>query len=214
MSPALTAADAAAFAACIEEGGVAVFPADTVYGLACDPENADAVAKLYALKGRPADKPAAVMWFDREAALRALPELGARTRTAVERLTPGGVTLLLDNLQGRFPLAAGPDGDARTLGVRVPALGESAAALAIAGVVVLQSSANETGGPDARELSEVPEEIRARADLVLDAGPLPGTPSTVIDLRRYEDTGEWSVLREGAVAAEAVARTLGIVGRS
>ena len=43
---------------------MAVFPADTVYGLACDPENADAVAKLYALKGRPPEKPAAVMFFD------------------------------------------------------------------------------------------------------------------------------------------------------
>ena len=61
-------------------GGVVVFPADTVYGLACDPEDADAVARLYALKGRPPDKPAAVMFFDRDRALAALPELGPRTR--------------------------------------------------------------------------------------------------------------------------------------
>jgi L-threonylcarbamoyladenylate synthase len=46
MSAALTAADAAAFVDCVERGGVAVFPADTVYGLACDPENAEAVARL------------------------------------------------------------------------------------------------------------------------------------------------------------------------
>jgi L-threonylcarbamoyladenylate synthase len=59
----------------------------------------------------------------------------------------------------------------------------------------------------------VPEAIRAGADLVLDAGPLPGTPSTVIDLQRYEDTGEWSIVREGAVPAADVARALGIVGR-
>ena len=54
---------ARALGACVAAGGVAVFPADTVYGLACDPENADAVARLYALKGRPPDKPAAVMFF-------------------------------------------------------------------------------------------------------------------------------------------------------
>ena len=213
MSAALTAADAEAFAACIERGGVAVFPADTVYGLACDPENADAVAKLYELKGRPADKPAAVMWFDRERALTALPELPPRARAAVEALTPGGVTLLLDNPQGRFPLAAGPSGGVRTLGVRVPALGPDAAALAGAPVVVLQSSANHAGGPDATRLDEVPEDIRQRADLVLDAGPLPGTPSTVIDLQAYEDTGEWRIVREGALLAAEVARALGIVGR-
>ena len=60
----LSDADAVALGACVAAGGVAIFPADTVYGLACDPENADAVAKLYALKGRPPDKPAAVMFFD------------------------------------------------------------------------------------------------------------------------------------------------------
>jgi L-threonylcarbamoyladenylate synthase len=209
MSAALTAADAAAFAACIEGGGVAVFPADTVYGLACDPTNARAVARLYELKGRPADKPAAVMWFDRDAALAQLPDLPPRTRTAAERLLPGKVTLLLPNPQGRFPLAAGPGGDVRTLGVRVPDVPE----LGTVPLAVLQSSANVSGGADARTAGEVPEVIRTGADLVLDAGPLPGTPSTVIDLRSYEDTGDWSILREGAVATADVARTLGIVGR-
>jgi L-threonylcarbamoyladenylate synthase len=201
--------DAVAFQACIERGGVVVFPADTVYGLACDPENPDAVAKLYALKGRPADKPAAVMWFDRGAALVALPELGPRTRAAVEALTPGGVTLLVPNPRGRFPLAAGPAGEGEALGVRIPLVPQ----LQAVPLVVLQSSANHAGGADAKRLGEVPEEIRHRADLVLDAGPLPGTPSTVIDLQRYEDTGEWTVIREGAVVAADVARTLGIVDR-
>jgi len=216
--------DAAAFTDCIKGGGVAVFPADTVYGLACDPENPEAVRRLYELKGRPPDKPAAVMWFDRDAALAALMPLGPRTGAAVEALTPGPVTLLLPNPRGRFPLAAGPvgdggagaagsaagpDGAGTALGVRIP----DVPALATMPLPVLQSSANHAGGPDARRLDEVPQEIRDSADLVLDAGPLPGTPSTVIDLQRFEGTGEWSILREGAVAAEGVARTLGIVGR-
>jgi len=201
--------DAAAFAACIAAGGVAVFPADTVYGLACDPENADAVRRLYELKGRPADKPAAVMWFDRAAALAALPEIGPRVRAAFEALTPGAVTLLVPNPRGRFPLAAGPAGEGGVLGVRIPIVAQ----LQTVPLVVLQSSANHAGGPDARELAGVPEAIRRDADLVLDAGPLPGTASTVIDLQRYEDTGEWSIVRDGAVPAADVARALGIVGR-
>lgn len=209
MRSALTPPDVAAFRDCIEGGGVAVFPADTVYGLACDPGNAEAVARLYELKGRAADKPAAVMWFDRDAALAQLPELPPRTRAAAERLLPGKVTLLLPNRQARFPLAAGPGGDVRTLGVRVP----DVPALTAVSLAVLQSSANVSGGADARTVSEVPAEIRAGADLVLDAGPLPGTPSTVIDLRRYEDTRDWTILREGAVATADVARALGIVGR-
>jgi L-threonylcarbamoyladenylate synthase len=181
------------FDAVIAGGGVVVFPADTVYGLACDPENAEAVARLYALKGRPPDKPAAVMFFDRERALAALPELGPRTRGLCERLLPGGVTLLLPS--DRFPLAGG----AGTLGLRVPA------GPALADVPVLQSSANHAGGPDARRLEDVPEAIRRGADFVLDGGELAGTPSTVVDLRGYEDAGEWRIVRAGAVP-EAVVR--------
>jgi L-threonylcarbamoyladenylate synthase len=210
----LSAADAAAFASCIEEGGVAVFPADTVYGLACDPQDAAAVARLYALKGRAPAKPAAVMWFDAARALAALHDIGPRTRAACERLLPGPVTLLLANPTRQFPLAAGaPGGAAAALGIRVPRLSGPLAALARMPRPVLQSSANAAGGPDARTVEQIPPEIRARADLVLDGGPLPGTSSTVIDLRGYEADGAWTLVREGALAHEKVAQALGIVGR-
>jgi L-threonylcarbamoyladenylate synthase len=191
--------DAAAFARCLAGGGVAVFPADTVYGLACDPENGAAVARLYALKGRPPAQPSAVMFFELAFALDALPELGGRTRALLARLLPGGVTLLLPNPAGRFPLACGAD--PHTLGLRVP----DASALAAVPVPALQSSANLSGGPDARRLADVPAAIREGADLLVDAGELPGTPSTVVDLRGFEATGEWEVVRAGAVERDAVA---------
>ncbi len=76
------------FDRCIAAGGVAVFPADTVYGLACDPENRAAIERLYALKGRPTGKPSAVMWFDALRALDALPELGPRTRATDAAAAP------------------------------------------------------------------------------------------------------------------------------
>jgi L-threonylcarbamoyladenylate synthase len=183
------------FDSVIAEGGVVVFPADTVYGLACDPENHAAVARLYELKGRPADKPAAVMFFDRVQALAGVPELTARTRALMARLLPGAVTLLVPS--DRFPLAGG----AGTLGLRVPDIPP------LGSVPVLQSSANVAGGPDARRLEDVPEAIRRGADLVLDGGELPGTPSTVVDLRMYERGGEWRIVRPGAVP-EAVIRSL------
>jgi L-threonylcarbamoyladenylate synthase len=205
----ITADAAATFERCMRVGGIAVFPADTVYGLACEPDSDDAVARLYALKGRRPDKPAAVMFFSLDLALAALPELGPRTRAALEGLLPGGVTLLLPNPLRRFPLACGPGGQGEVLGLRVPALGPKTRALAAVRWPVLQSSANASGGPDARSVGDVPREIRDAADLVLDAGDLPGTPSTVVDLRRWEDDGEWHILREGAVARECIAATLG-----
>ena len=202
----LTAADAETFARCISVGGVAVFPADTVYGLACEPDLDDAVDRLYRLKGRPPDRPAAVMFFQRDLALAALTELGERTRGAVEALLPGPFTLLLPNPARRFPLACGPDPE--TLGLRVPALPEALRALEAVTWPVLQSSANRTGGPDARTLAEVPESIRASVDLVLDGGELPGTPSTVVDLRPYEQARDWRIVREGAASRDVVAERL------
>ena len=193
----LTRADAETFARCIAVGGVAVFPADTVYGLACEPDTREAVERLYALKGRRPDKPAAVMFFDAELAFAALPELEPRTRSLLERLLPGGITALLPNPLRRYPLACGPD--PHTLGLRVPALGDEVGALAEMRWPVMQSSANRSGAYDAQRLDEVPEDIRRGADLVLDGGELAGTPSTVVDLRRFELDGIWAVLREGAV---------------
>jgi L-threonylcarbamoyladenylate synthase len=194
------------FERCISVGGVALFPADTVYGLATEPESREGVDRLYRLKGRAADTPAAVMFFGLELALAALPELGARTGEAVRRLLPGALTLLLANPARRFPLACGPEPE--RLGLRVPLLEGELAPLAAVRWPVLQSSANRTGEPDAARLADVDEELRAGVDLVLDGGELPGTPSTVVDLTDYEADGSWEVVREGAIPQEAVLRWL------
>ena len=201
---ALSKADAGTFERCIAVGGIAVFPADTVYGLACEPDSKEAIQRLYMLKRRAPDKPAAVMFFVLDLALAALPELGPRTAGAVRALLPGPVTLLLPNPAGRFPLAGGGG----VLGLRVPAWPPALAALAGVRWPVLQTSANVAGGPDARRLEDVPEYMRAHADLVLDGGRLPGTPSTVVDLRGHELDERWSVAREGAMSITEVAARL------
>ncbi len=109
--------DAEAFERCLAVGGVAVFPADTVYGLACDPENRFAVERLYLLKRRPTNKPSAVMFFSLEPALAALPELGERTLEAMRRLLPGAVSLLVPNPAAALPAGLrGGSADARGAG--------------------------------------------------------------------------------------------------
>ena len=203
---ALSPADAQTFERCIAVGGVAVCPADTVYGLACEPDSKEAVQRLYMLKHRRPDKPAAVMFFALDLALAALPELAARTTAALHALLPGPVTVLLPNPAGRFPLACAYD--LGTLGLRVPAWPPALAALGDVRWPVLLSSANAAGGSDARRLEDVPESMRAHADLVLDGGELPGTPSTVVDLRSFEADGQWSVAREGALPIAEVAARL------
>ncbi|HVS29434.1 MAG TPA: Sua5/YciO/YrdC/YwlC family protein [Solirubrobacteraceae bacterium] len=202
----LSAADAQRFADCIAGGGIAIIATDTVYGLACDPEQEIAVRRLQMLKRRPTEQPMAVMFFALRPALAALGDLGPNTLSALERLLPGPVSLLLPNPAGRFPLACGSD--AATLGLRVPALTPRIAALAVLERPVLQSSANRHGQPDARNAAGIAPELRAAADLVLEGGDLPGTPSTVIDLRAYERTSEWRIVRPGALARHEVAAAL------
>ncbi len=202
----LTADDAATFERCMAVGGLAVFPADTVYGLACDPSTSDTVEALYRLKQRPLAKPSAILFFSLELAFASLPDLPARTASAMEALLPGAVALLLPNAEHRFRLACGDDPD--TLGLRVPALPPAAAALHAVNWPVLQSSANRAGEPDARRVSDIPAELREAADLVLDAGELAGTPSTVIDLRSFAVDGRWAVLREGLMETDRVAAAL------
>jgi L-threonylcarbamoyladenylate synthase len=199
---ALSPEDVATFERCIAVGGVALFPADTVYGIATEPESREGVERLYRLKGRRPDKPAAVMFFGLEPALAALPELPGRTRDALGRLLPGGVTALLPNPAHRYPLACGPE--PAVLGLRVPHLAGELAPLAGMAWPVLQSSANVSGGADARRVADVDERVRAGVDLILDGGELPGTPSTVIDLTGYHEDGAFDILREGAVAASDV----------
>jgi len=198
----VSASDPVALERCVSVGGIAVFPSDTVYGLACDVHNRVAVERLYRLKHRRLDKPSAVMFFDRELALAALPELGPRTLSALERLLPGAVTALLPNPGGRFPMACGDD--QLSLGLRVPDIP------ALRGVSwpVLQSSANVAGGPEAHRLADVPEAIRRAADMLIDGGTLPGTASTVIDLRDYEQQNRWRIVRPGAVSEAEVKAAL------
>lgn len=208
---ALTGADATALGRCAAGGGVAVFPADTVYGLGCAPGDAAAVARLHALKGRAIAKPAAVLFGTLDAALAELDDvLAAPTRAAMAALLPGAVTLLVSDARERWPAASGTAAAGAVLGVRVPAWPPALAALAGLPGPLLQSSANRTGGPDARELRGVPVAIRAGADLLLDGGTLPGTPSTVVDLRALAYGGDVVIVREGAVAgAEVLARVAG-----
>jgi L-threonylcarbamoyladenylate synthase len=203
----VTEEDVATFERCIAVGGVALFPADTVYGLATEPDSREGIERLYRLKGRRPDRPAAVMFFDRDRALEALPELPERTRDAARRLLPGGVTLLLPNRAHRYPLACEPNKD--VLGLRVPNLAAGLAPLQRMPWPILQSSANRSGERDAKRVAEVDERIRSGVDLILDAGELPGAPSTVVDLTRFHENGRWKIVREGAVPTGAIRDALG-----
>jgi L-threonylcarbamoyladenylate synthase len=195
----------AALEGTIAGGGVVVFPADGLYGLACDPLDAAAIRRIHELKGRDDGKPSAVMYFSPLAMRELLGGLGPRAKAAVSALLPGPLTLVLDNPQRRYPLACREDPD--RLGVRL--LGGP---LAGAMVPIFQTSANVSGEPAPSRFEHVPEVIVAGADLAIDGGELTGLPSTVVDLTAIDASGEWAVLREGAVSEGDLAAALAAFG--
>ncbi len=194
------------FRRCIEGGGIVVFPAETVYGLACDPENEEAYAKLNLLKGRSQDKPSAIMFFQVEPALEFVADLDKSVVEVARKLLPGPVTLILSNPGRRYFLACGSN--ANKIGLRVPSMGEASRLFEGFDGPILQTSANFSGEPAPGNLDEVPDGILDQVDLAFDGGVLPGTPSTVIDLVRFGPEGTYRIMREGALPAAEVDRAL------
>ncbi|HEU4393476.1 MAG TPA: L-threonylcarbamoyladenylate synthase [Solirubrobacterales bacterium] len=190
---------------CIAAGGVAVFPADGLYGLACDPLDAGAIARVHRLKGRDDGKPAAVMYFSPLAMRELVAGLGPRTAAAVSALLPGPVTLVVANPEHRYPLACRED---------VERLGLRLLSGPLAGVMcpIFQTSANLSGKPAPGRFEDIPEEIVAGADLAIDGGELTGLPSTVVDVASIEQDGGWTVLRQGALSEGDLASALASVG--
>jgi len=181
-------------------GEPVLLPTDTVYGLAAQAADPAHARRVYELKGRVEAQPSALVTADVDALLDCLPELRGGLEAVIRALLPGPYTLVLPNPAERFRWLAGGRSDA--IGVRVPELPEPARRVVAAVTCVVATSANDPGGPNPATLDDVPERIRAGCGAELDVGPLPGTPSTVLDLTRREPR----VLREGAVpAAEALA---------
>ena len=162
-----------------------LLPTDGVYGLCCAVEEAAAL-RLYELKGRARRQPTAIIGASIAALLALVPELDG------DLVLPGAFTCVVPNPARRFRWLTGDRPDA--LGVRVPVLPLVTQAVLDAVGAVVATSANDPGEPAAASLDDVPARIRRGCGAEVDAGTLPGTPSTVVDL-----TGETPVvLRQGA----------------
>jgi L-threonylcarbamoyladenylate synthase len=191
----------------LRDGAVVILPTDTVYGLCASAAAAEPVERLYALKGRPPAQPSALLAADLAALFASLPELEGRAAAVVRALLPGPYTLVVPNPARRFPWLTGARPEA--IGVRVPSLPLAAAAAVEAVGCVVATSANLPGGPDPRRLADVPLQLLEGAAAVVDAGELPGKPSTVLDVTAADPR----VLREGAApSAWALERIAGLTG--
>jgi L-threonylcarbamoyladenylate synthase len=191
-----------ALESCLSKGGVALFPSDGIYGLACDPLNEKAVARIHEIKGRSEERSAAVMYLSPLAMRELIRDLNQRVSEAFAKLLPGPVTLIVPNPRHRYPLACRED--ASRLGVRV-----IDGPLAGVRYPMFQTSANLTGEPTPSSFAGVVPEVKDAVDLAIDGGRLTGLPSTVIDLTDYDENGTWIVLREGGMSRGDLVAALG-----
>jgi L-threonylcarbamoyladenylate synthase len=187
----------------IRAGKVVIMPTDTVYGLACSPYTPEPVERLSQLKHRPPEQPISLVANDIDMLFECVPELRGRSGTIVRALLPGPYTLVLPNPAQRYRWLTGPRPD--SIGVRVPDLdGYGKQVLERVGAVAA-TSANLHGAPEPHSVSDIPQELIDGIAELVDAGPLPGPPSTVIDFTGPEPI----VLREGAGEVD---RALAAVG--
>ncbi len=193
----------AAAVRCLAAGGLVAFPTETVYGLAADAGNGEAIARLYLAKGRPRFNPLIAHVADVERG-RAI----GRFNDAAERLAasfwPGPLTLVLPK-RAQCAVAdlalAGLD----TVALRVPAHPVARELLASFGKPIVAPSANRSGHVSPTSASHVLADLRGRIDMLIDGGDCPvGIESTIVAL--LDDP---TLLRPGGVAREQIERILG-----
>jgi L-threonylcarbamoyladenylate synthase len=188
-------------AAVLRLGGLVAIPTETVYGLAADATNPEAVARIFAAKGRPSFNPLIVHVSDPAMARRCVAAWPGRAEQLAARFWPGPLTMVLP----RSPIV--PDevtGGLGTVGVRMPAHPVARALIAAVGRPLAAPSANRSTGVSPTLARHVLKDLDGRIDLVLDAGPTPlGLESTVADLTVEPPR----VLRPGAITAEQLGAT-------
>ena len=205
-----TAAHLARAAEWIRAGGLVAFPTETVYGLGANALDADAVACIYAAKGRPAWNPVIAHVADREAARALAGHWPAAAECLARACWPGPLTLVVPR-GPRIPdlvTAGGP-----TVGLRVPDHPVALALLRASGVPIAAPSANRFTAISPTTAQHVLQSLGDRVDLVLDGGACPvGIESTVVDCTGSEATHEVRILRPGMLDAATLAAHLAPLG--
>lgn len=201
-------ADDAAITAAMEllrSGQIVAIPTETVYGLAADASNADAVAKIYAAKGRPDFNPLIVHVADQSAAEN-LAEFSPMAHQLAQAFWPGPLTLVLP-LRPDADIAGAVTAGLPTIALRCPAHPVMHALLKKTGLNIAAPSANKSGGISPTRAEHVLTGLGGAVPMILDGGPCSaGLESTIVAVR---DNG-WQILRPGPVTAADIERVLGI----
>ncbi len=189
-------------AAALRAGHLVVLPTDTVYGLACRADMEEAVARVYAAKGRDAEKALPILLPGVHALERVCHTCDEQTLLLARAFWPGALTLVVHKSPA---VPAVVTGGRPSVALRVPACGITCQVLEQSGVLVAVTSANTSGEPPAVAVKELSPELLTRVDVVVDGGPCPGgQASTLLDLTQDPPR----ILRAGPVSRDQLAAVL------
>lgn len=188
----------------IQQGGLIVFPTETVYGIGADATNADAVKKIFIAKGRPSDNPLIVHLADQKDLMSVVSHVPENAYTLMTKFWPGPLTMVF---QKRDIIPKEVSGGLSTVGIRIPSSKTAQEVIRAAGVPICAPSANISGKPSSTLFKHVLEDFNGKVDMMIDGGQVEiGLESTVIDMT----TPIPILLRPGAVTKEMIEKTLGI----
>jgi L-threonylcarbamoyladenylate synthase len=189
----------------VEAGELIVFPTDTVYGIGCDPWNAEAIQRIYEAKGRETTKAIPLLLSDVSGLQIAVTSIPLAAEMLGRAFWPGALTLVLPRRPELPKILSGSD----TVAVRVPDHEELRGLIARAGGALAATSANRSGEPDTTDAESARRALSERVALVIDGGQTRGgVPSTVVDCT----VSPVRVLREGAISEAAIRAVLGEQG--
>jgi len=187
----------------LRHGGLVAYPTDTVYGLAADPRNDEAVRKLFEAKGRKPEQSVPLLFASPQDLAYVVADVPDVALGLLREFWPGPLTIVLPKAQ-RFRSRA-VVGD--TVAVRVPDHPVPRELARLLGGPITGTSANLTGGPEPLTADDVRSQLGDRVDLIIDGGPCPGgTPSTVVDCTVEPPR----LRREGAISRDELQRATGI----
>ena len=179
----------------LNTGGLVIFPAACLYGVAANALSADAVEKVFRLKQRPRNNPILVLIKNTDQLDRLVTTIPDKARILMNQFWPGGLTLVFDATDSLNPtLTAG----SKKLGIRLPGHPVARALVNSVNYPITGTSANLSGRPGCTQIDLLNPEIIEKADLILDAGPVQGgVGSTVVDVTCMPP----KILRQGATLA-------------
>lgn len=177
----------------IKNGGIIIYPTDTIYGLGCDAVNRNAVDRIFEIKHRNPKNPALVLVHNISMLRELIEDISPKTKILMKRFWPGPLTMLFKARKGIHPLLVSNNGK---IGIRIPKNNYCLKLMKICRTPIVSTSANISGEKQPTEISDLIKMFSQKVDLIIDAGDNTSLlPSTVIDASEDKPI----LIREGAV---------------